>query len=84
MESLEIFIRFSKNSLLLCCVAMCEHGTEIAEDIQAKALSDQPQCLIAPSYTECIAQRGNKIYCSGRWAWTQDYKTQNSNTNPDN
>ena len=31
-ESLEIFIRFSKNSLLLCCVAMCENGTEMAED----------------------------------------------------
>ena len=61
LESLEIFIRFSKNCLLLCCVAMCEYGTEIAEDTQPRALSDLPHCLFAPSYTECIAQKGNKF-----------------------
>jgi hypothetical protein len=41
LESHEIFIRFSKNSLLICCVAMCENGNEIAEDTQERALSDQ-------------------------------------------
>jgi len=38
LENLEIFIRFSKNSLLLCCVVMCENGTEIAEDTQKRAV----------------------------------------------
>ena len=42
---------------------MCEYGTEIAEDTQTKGLSDQPHCLIAPSYTECIGQRENKFDC---------------------
>jgi hypothetical protein len=37
-KSLEIFIRFSKKSLLLCCVAKCKNGTEIAEDTQKTAL----------------------------------------------
>ena len=40
---------------------MCEYGTEIAEDTQPRALSDLPHCLFAPSYTECIAQKGNKF-----------------------
>jgi hypothetical protein len=79
LESLEIFIRFSKNSLLLCCVAKCENGNEIAEETQTRALSDQPHCLFAPSYTECIAQRGNKFECS-RVDGTEDkiikHKTQ--------
>jgi hypothetical protein len=44
LESLEIFIRFSKNSLLLCCVTMCENGIETDENTQTRALSDQPQC----------------------------------------
>jgi len=42
---------------------MCENGTEMAEDTQTRALSDQTQCLFAPSYTECIGQRGNKFDC---------------------
>jgi len=42
---------------------MCEYGTEIAEDTQTRALSDQPHCLFAPSYRECIGQRGNKFDC---------------------
>jgi len=58
-----MFVRFCKDSLLLCCVAMRENGTEIAEDTQERALSDQSHCLFAPSYTECIGQRGNKFDC---------------------
>ena len=58
-----MFIRFFKNSLLLCCVAMCENWTEIAEDTQERAQSDQLKCFFAPSYTECIGQRGNKLDC---------------------
>jgi hypothetical protein len=65
LESLEIFIRCSKNSLLICCVAMCENGTETAEDTQTRALSDQPQCLFSPTYTYCIAEKGNKFDCRG-------------------
>jgi len=38
LENLEIFITFSKNSLLICCVVMCENGTEIAEDTQNRAV----------------------------------------------
>jgi hypothetical protein len=44
LESLEICIRFSTNSLLVCCVAMCANGTETPEDTQTRALSDQFQC----------------------------------------
>jgi hypothetical protein len=44
LESTAICIRFSKNFLLVCCVAMCENGTERAEDTQTRAPSDQPQC----------------------------------------
>jgi hypothetical protein len=44
LESLEICIRFSKNSLLLCYVTMYENGTKTAEDTQTRALSYQPQC----------------------------------------
>ena len=42
---------------------MCENGTEMAEDTQTRALSDQTQCLIAPSCTESIGQIGNKFDC---------------------
>ena len=63
MESLEMFIRFFKNSLLLCCVAMCENWTERAEDTQKRARSDQPKCLFSSSCTECIGQTGNKLDC---------------------
>jgi len=38
LESLEIFERLCKNSLLLCCVAICKNGTEIAEDTQERAV----------------------------------------------
>jgi len=58
-----MFIRFFKNPLLLCCVAICENGTEIAEDTQERAQSDQPKCFFAPSYTECTGQTGNKLDC---------------------
>jgi len=44
LESLEIFKRFSKNSLLFSCVVMCENGTETAEDTPTLTLFDQPQC----------------------------------------
>ena len=42
---------------------MCENWTEIAEDTQERAQSDQLKCFFAPSYTECIGQRGNKLDC---------------------
>jgi len=58
LENLEIFIKFFKNSSLHRCVAMCEYGTEIAEDTQTRVLSDQPHCLFASSYREHDAQRG--------------------------
>jgi len=42
---------------------MCEYGTEIPEDTQTRALSDQHHCLLAPSYREYIGQRRNKFDC---------------------
>ena len=63
LESLEIFIRFSKMSLLFCCVAKCEMELKYLKTLK-KQLSDQPQCLFSLSYTECIAQRGNRLDCS--------------------
>jgi hypothetical protein len=59
------YSRFSKNYLLICCVAKWENGTETVEDTQKSALSDQSQCLFSPSYTDCIAEKGNKFDCRG-------------------
>ena len=63
LESLEIFIRFSKMSLLFCCVTKCEMEVKYQKALK-KQLSDQSQCLFSPSYRECIAQRGKKFDCS--------------------
>jgi len=42
---------------------MCENGIEITAYTQTRALSDQPHCLFAPSYTQYIGQRGNNFDC---------------------
>jgi len=57
LESLEIFERLSKNSLLICCVTVCENGTDTAEDAQTNAVWSTP-VLIQPLIY--------RIYCSER------------------
>ena len=84
LESLDIFIRFSKMSLLFCCVTKCEMGLKYLMT-HKKVPSDQTQCLFSTSYTEYIDKTGNKFDCrveDGPEDW--DYKTHNSNINPDN
>jgi hypothetical protein len=44
---------------IICCIK----SVKIAEDIQARAPSDQLQCQFRLSYTEHIAQRINKFDC---------------------